>query len=105
MLSLWHTLSLGRRFTEIHLPGVLVCSVIALAATFLSEHYGGPQLLYALLIGLSLHFLSANPSINSGINLCAKTVLRLGVTLLGVRITVSQVMDLGLNTAMLAVGP
>ena len=103
MLSLWHPLSLGRRFTEIHLPGVLVCSVIALAATFLSEHYGGPQLLYALLIGLSLHFLSANPRINSGINLCAKTVLRLGVTLLGVRITVSQVLDLGLNTAMLVV--
>jgi uncharacterized integral membrane protein (TIGR00698 family) len=103
MPSLWRTLSLGRRFTEIHLPGVLVCAVIALAATFLSEHYGGPQLLYALLIGLSLHFLSTNPGINSGINLCAKTVLRLGVTLLGVRITVSQVVDLGLNTALLVV--
>ena len=26
-----------------HFPGVLVCMVIALAATFISEHYGGPQ--------------------------------------------------------------
>jgi hypothetical protein len=28
------------------------------AATFLSEHYGAPTMLFALLIGLSLSFLS-----------------------------------------------
>ena len=43
---------------QTHAPGILICTVIALSATFLSDHYGGPQLLYALLIGLSLHFLS-----------------------------------------------
>jgi hypothetical protein len=59
-----------------YLPGILVCVVIALAATFLQEHYGGPQLLYALLIGLSLHFLMENPRITRGINFCAKNVLR-----------------------------
>ena len=56
---------------------------IALAATFLSEHYGGPQFLYALLFGMSLNFLTQSDS--------ARTVLRLGVALLGARITLAQV--------------
>ena len=72
-------------------PGLLVCSVIALAATFLSEHYGGPQLLYALLIGLSFHFLLKNPQVKPGVDFCGRTVLRIGVALLGARITLTQV--------------
>ena len=39
-------------------PGVLLAGVVALAAGFIADHQGGPQLLYALLIGLALHFLS-----------------------------------------------
>ena len=38
--------------------GLLVCVTIALATTFIADHYGGPTLLYALLFGMSLHFLS-----------------------------------------------
>ena len=55
-------------------PGLMICLTIALAATFLSEHYGGPQFLYALLFGMSLNFLTQSDS--------ARTVLRLGVALL-----------------------
>ncbi len=84
-------------------PGILVCTVIALAATFLSEHYGGPQLLYALLIGLSLHFLSHQESTRAGISFCGKTVLRVGVALLGIRITFDQVTHLGLKVGLLLV--
>ena len=91
----WHSINRGRSFITANLPGVMVCVVIALAATFLSEHYGGPQLLYALLIGMSLHFLSTNANVNSGINFCSKSILRVGVALLGARITVGQVADLG----------
>ena len=82
------------------LPGTMVCVVIALAATFLSEHYGGPQLLYALLIGLSFHFLMANPQIKSGVEFCGRTLLRCGVALLGARITFDQVQALGLTMAL-----
>lgn len=89
-----------RAFVAARLPGVLVCTVIALAATFLSEHYGGPQLLYALLIGLSLNFLASNPQIENGIGFCAKTVLRAGVALLGARITLDQVAGLGAATGL-----
>ena len=85
------------------LPGTLICGVIALSATFLSEHYGGPQLLYALLIGLSLHFLSLQESTRIGINFCAKTVLRVGVALLGIRITLGQVSQLGMSVGVVLV--
>jgi uncharacterized integral membrane protein (TIGR00698 family) len=77
------------------LPGVLVCSVIALAATFLSQHFGGPLLLYALLLGLAFHFLNNNPQVKPGVDLCGRTVLRLGVALMGARITFGQVVQLG----------
>lgn len=82
-----------------HLPGILVCGVVALAATFLSEHHGGPQLLYALLLGLAMHFLAADARIAPGLLFCSRTALRLGVALLGARITLAQVSGLGLATA------
>lgn len=86
-----------------HFPGVLVCLVIALAATFVAEHYGGPQLLYALLIGLAFHFLNGQARVVTGINFCGRTVLRVGVALLGARITFAQVAQLGVQTAVLLV--
>jgi uncharacterized integral membrane protein (TIGR00698 family) len=84
-----------------HLPGAMVCVVIALAATFLSEHYGGPQLLYALLIGLAFHFLITHPQIKTGVDFCGRTMLRFGVALLGARITFEQISRLGVTTGVL----
>jgi len=81
-------------------PGVLICALVAVSATFLSEHYGGPQLLYALLLGLALHFLYQQDSNKPGINWCARTVLRVGVALLGVRITLSQLSSLGASVGL-----
>lgn len=85
------------------LPGVMVCVVIALAATFLSEHYGGPQLLYALLIGLAFHFLNVSAGVKPGVDFCGRVLLRIGVALLGARITVGQVARLGIETALVIV--
>ena len=62
-------------------PGLLICIIIALASTFVSEHYGGPTLLYALLLGMAFYFLSKNPRTRSGIQFGSRTVLRLGVAL------------------------
>jgi len=84
-----------------YVPGLMTCLVLALAATFLSRTYGGPQLLYALLIGLSFHFLAAYPVMAVGINFCARSVLRLGVALLGARITAPQLVNLGLHSALI----
>lgn len=97
--SAWHPLHWLAR-SRVLAPGVLVCGVIALASTFLSEHYGGPQLLYALLIGLAFHFIHGNPQAKPGIEFCGRTVLRVGVALLGVRITLNQVSQLGFEVAL-----
>jgi uncharacterized integral membrane protein (TIGR00698 family) len=92
-----------RFWLRAHYPGLLLCAMIALSATFLAEHYGGPQLLYALLIGLSFHFMMKNPQVKPGVDYCGRTVLRLGVALLGARITLSQVAQLGISSALLVV--
>ena len=96
-------MQLSQTYFKACLPGVLICVLIALSATFLSEHYGGPQLLYALLIGLSLHFLCLQESTRIGINVCARTVLRAGVALLGIRITLGQVSQLGISVGVVLV--
>ena len=40
-------------------PGVIACRVVPASAGFLGEHYGAPVLLFALLLGLAMNFLSA----------------------------------------------
>lgn len=84
-------------------PGIVVSLVVAAAATFLSEHYGAPVMLFALLLGLSLNFLAGEGSCKAGIEFTARTVLRLGVALLGMRITLEQMVALGWKPVALVV--
>jgi uncharacterized integral membrane protein (TIGR00698 family) len=84
-------------------PGLLLCAVIALAASFIARVHGGPQLLYALLFGVAFHFLHADGRIRPGIELCTGIVLRLGVALLGARITLEQIASLGWAAALTVV--
>ncbi len=84
----------GRRITGI-MPGFVLCLVVGMAATFVSEHYGGPTILYALLMGMSLNYLSLEGRCVAGIQFSAKTVLRFGIGLLGARITLEQLLSLG----------
>ena len=78
------------------LPGFLLCGVIAVAATFVSEHHGGPQFLYALLLGIAFHFLADSEKCAPGIEIAARQMVRIGVALLGVRIGAGDVGALGL---------
>jgi uncharacterized integral membrane protein (TIGR00698 family) len=86
------------------LPGLAISAVVAVAAMFLSEHHGAPVMLFALLLGMALNFLTQEEGGHeggqknrsaAGIDFTAKAVLRLGVALLGLRITADQVMALG----------
>ena len=77
------------------LPGVMLSATVAVAAMALASHYGAPVMLFALLLGMALNFLSAEGRSAPGIDFTAKQVLRLGVALLGLRITTAQVMALG----------
>jgi uncharacterized integral membrane protein (TIGR00698 family) len=78
-------------------PGVVVAATIALAATFLSQHYGAPVMLFALLLGMAFHFLHEEGRCIAGIEFCSRTVLRIGVGLLGVRITFAEIASLGIG--------
>ncbi|MEK1906489.1 MAG: putative sulfate exporter family transporter [Pseudomonas sp.] len=84
-------------------PGITVSLVVAAAATFLSEHYGAPVMLFALLLGLSLNFLAGEGKCKVGIEFTARTVLRIGVALLGMRITLEQIAALGWKPLALVV--
>ena len=95
---------LQRLFSQSSLiPGAALSGVIALAATFVSTLHGGPQLLYALFFGVAFHFLSQDAKAKPGIEFCARGVLRLGVGLLGARITATQIAGLGWSTALIVV--
>ncbi|HUG63531.1 MAG TPA: putative sulfate exporter family transporter [Methylomirabilota bacterium] len=84
-------------------PGVLTAATIALAATWLSQHYATPVMLFALLLGMAFHFLHEGGRCVAGIEFCARTVLRLGVALLGVRVTLSEISGLGLGPVLTVV--
>jgi len=77
------------------LPGLTVCAVVAVAATFLSAQHGAPVMLMALLLGMALNFLSGQSPTHTGIDFAARQVLRAGVALLGLRVTLDQVGGLG----------
>src|SRR5688572_11963965 len=84
-------------------PGLLASLVIAAAAAFLADHYSGPVMLFALLLGMAMNFLSDVDRCKAGISLASRTVLRLGVALLGFRITLQQVAALGWRPVILVV--
>jgi len=85
-------------------PGLLLCGLIALAAQFLSEHYGAPAMLMSLLLGLAVHPLADEGSkATAGVAFSAKTVLRLGVALLGARISFDIFVALGFEVLVLIV--
>ena len=77
-------------------PGLLVAGTIALASTWLAQHYTAPVMLFALLFGMAFHFLHEGGRCVAGIEFASRSVLRLGVALLGVRITTAQIASLGL---------
>ena len=76
-------------------PGVAMAFTVAAAATFLSEHYGAPVMLFALLIGMAFYFLSQDGPCIDGIQFTASRLLKIGVALLGVRVSFSELASLG----------
>lgn len=84
-------------------PGFLVCATVAFASQFLSEHYGAPAMLMALLIGIAFNFLAEEGRTVAGISFTGRTVLRLGVALLGARMSIDLVLGVGGATIALIV--
>nr|WP_281359574.1 putative sulfate exporter family transporter [Usitatibacter rugosus] len=80
-----------------------MCAVVAIAATFLSVHYRASAMLFALLLGMALNFLTEEGQCRAGIQVASSHVLRIGVALLGLKITVDQVVALGWEVVVLVV--
>lgn len=45
-----------KHWLETRWRGTLMAVIIGAASLFVSEHYGGPAVLFALLIGMAFHF-------------------------------------------------
>jgi uncharacterized integral membrane protein (TIGR00698 family) len=82
-------------------PGLAASLVVAGAASFLVEHYHAPVMLFALLLGMAMNFLSDGSKCQPGIEFTAREVLRVGVALLGIRVTLGEMAALGWQPLLL----
>lgn len=82
-------------------PGLLASVVIAAAAGLVANISGGPIMLFALLLGVAMNFLGNREGFGAGIAFTSKFVLRLGVALLGLKITMGEVISLGWSPLLL----
>jgi len=80
------------------LPGISIAIITGLAALFLSEHYGAPAMLFALLLGIAMSFLYQESPCKEGIEFTSSFVLRVGVALLGLRLAFTDLIGLGWET-------
>lgn len=84
-------------------PGLVICAIIAVAARFLSDHYHAPSMLFALLLGLSLHHLYDDTKSIPGVDFAASDLLKCGVALLGLRLTFADIGSLGFGVVALVI--
>ena len=76
--------------------GFMIALLVAIAAQFVSDHYGAPAMLMALLMGIALNFISQDSKCKAGIEFSARTILRLGIALLGLQVSLEMLSDLGI---------
>ena len=85
------------------LPGLAFCTVLAVAATFLSERFRLSAMVFGLLLGMAFNFVAADARWRPGIEMSSRIVLRTAVALLGLRIALVDVLALGWAAIALAV--
>jgi uncharacterized integral membrane protein (TIGR00698 family) len=83
-------------------PGLIVVALAVLAAGYMSDHYGVPLTFMSLLMGLSLNFLNVDRRLQPGLQMASNKLLRVGIVLVGLRVTIGQIADLG-PVALLAI--
>lgn len=88
----------GARFLWLHAPGILVCFTIATVAQLVAELSRVPAMLTALVLGFAFHFVSKDAVFDLGTDFAAKRMLRIGIALLGMRITFDNVLDVGMDS-------
>lgn len=67
--------------------GIIICSIITCLALGINHYMAAPVMFIALFLGICLQKLYQHESVQAGILFCSGTVLKLGVALLGFRIS------------------
>ena len=78
-----------------HIPGLVFMGVATLAAGFLADHYHVPITLMALLIGLALNEIGSDKRLEPGLVFASHSLLRIGIVLLGLRVSAGQLAHFG----------
>ena len=92
-------------------PGIALAVAVALAAwafepalrQMTGGRFGIPAMVIALIIGVMLHNVAARPLFEPGLTFCVKKLLRWAIGLLGLRIALGDIVELGLPTALLMI--
>lgn len=91
-------------------PGIALCAVIAAVAYYADTRsllrFGAvwvPPLILTLVIGMALQPLSARPALQPGLEFAGRTLLRIGVALLGARLTLGNLVEGGALPIVVAV--
>ena len=84
-------------------PGLVASMLLAGVAGLVAEWTNGPVMLFALLLGMATAFLGRIGAFQAGIAFTSRFVLRLGVALLGLKITLGEVAGLGLGPVLLVI--
>jgi uncharacterized integral membrane protein (TIGR00698 family) len=98
-------------FSTALIPGVALAAAIAVAAVLaeaaLRRATGGftlPALVIALLIGMALAAPARRIAFTPGLVWCVKTLLRVAIAILGLRISLADIIGLGPGTVLIVVG-
>ncbi|MGH6694636.1 YeiH family protein [Sphingopyxis sp.] len=84
--------------------GAAACVAIASISMTTYQFTAVPAVLAALVIGMATRRSGVERYAAGGIDFCARTLLRIGVALIGARLSITQVMGLGWHVAAIAVG-
>ena len=84
-------------------PGIALGGGLAAAAYGLTQGTRLPTLMLALLFGMAASVILTKPVFKPGNDLLAKPLLRIGVALMGFRITISDLQALGWQPALIAI--
>ena len=77
------------------LPGLILAVIVATAARFSAEQLGGPPTIHALAFGLLLGFLASEPTCRAGLDFAARPLMRFGIALLGLQLSLATLAALG----------
>lgn len=94
------------RYRDI-VAGVMFAAAVSVVAVLIAPYMPKalpiPAMVIALIMAISLHFIARNPVFKPGLDFCAKPLLRWAVALLGMRVAIGDIVDLGAPVAIVVV--